>query len=855
MGGIELVGTIINGIFLLFLVITIAKGFFKGFWKSIRSLIGLVVGIILLLILLNPLANGVAKINVPGMDGSLNDVIVQALSDALVDGATIKEGSELYILCNSISLSVVKIIVIMVGVILIMLIVEPIVKLILRLLLGKDEHKKTLGVRFGGLGIGLAHFLIVTFILTLPLYGLSSLVLNYKNEIANMSGGEQVEVIEVVETIDNTIPNAINKIFGKNFTINTLGSLSKVKNENGTLNIIKEVNNLQPLVAVVIEAQGEDGIDFLSLLVNSKDDLVYFIENTNLFETMMPAVIEMLELKGTFDDSSIKIEDLKQIDFKHDKKNIAAVIEVLADFVEETNLDLDNPKQVLNNENLPVALKTLGEALQDSTFLDMFLGILQNVLNEATAGNDLGELSQILNITNIEKEFLANDLYQVGVLANSLAELGILDGNMDNILSKPDSLKKMLNAILDLSLVKGKESTILASVLDMIGFKEAFTNLGMELNFNNINWNEERVVLGNIIDEVANAHKNISDFELTSLATYIKDSNKHQYISPLLKALSKSAIFDFTFIVDIIEKELTSYGITSEINKDNLPTTGNWDNEIDCLLTVVGLSSDIDAIINDYHNRSSELGKLLNAVYSSTILKPIGKELLNDIIGQTGLAIDISTFDMDQVVSWEYEIQVLIKLETELENFDGEITSLGKEKVEQLIIVASGTSETPCYIGSFIVGTFIQAELQTILTEESYNNFINTHNLTNPSVLRESASDITSVVELSKLFNNIDNPENLNKETITELCDIYANLDTSNSSVTNSLVLEVVKSSDIDLTEEEFENVSFEAESAYLEEVLTAHSNNATDEELEALIKKAEEETVIAIAIINKYFR
>ena len=73
------------------------------------------------------------------------------------------------------------------------------------------------------------------------------------------------------------------------------------------------------------------------------------------------------------------------------------MLSVLFDFIEQTELDFDNPETILGNENLPNALKGLGEALKDTSFLDLLLGLLQDTLDDTLASSDdLGALKEIL---------------------------------------------------------------------------------------------------------------------------------------------------------------------------------------------------------------------------------------------------------------------------------------------------------------------------------------------------------------------------------------------------------------------------------------------------------------------------
>ena len=248
------------------------------------------------------------------------------------------------------------------------------------------------------------------------------------------------------------------------------------------------------------------------------------------------------------------------------------------------------------------------------------------------------------------------------------------------------------------------------------------------------------------------------------------------------------------------------------------------------------------------------IGELLDVICSSQILNPIGKEMLGKVISSANIDVDMNKLDVSKVVSWKYEVEVLLSLKNELAEAEQEIVELPTEQLEEIFKQAAGTEEQPCYVSSYIVGSLINLELKEILSDETYHQLVDDHDLTQPQVLRESIQDIISAIKLSKTFENVVVEEDITKEQVEELVDIYGSLDSS-TTVTNAIIKDIIIESNIDLTEEELEQIEYEKEAAFLEEVLTAISENASEEEIAELIAKAEEETIVAIAIINKYFK
>ena len=771
-----LVGTIINITFIVIFLISIGLGFLSGFWKKLRSLIGLAIGILLLIILINPIAKGIVNADLPVVGESISDLVVESISEGLEEGKELPANGEVALLCNSVALSIAKMVVLLIGTTVIFAVIIPITKLILRLIMGKDEHEKSIGMRFAGLGIAAAEFLIGCFLITLPIYGATTLVMDYEDVLKASEETEQI--IEVVEIVDNTIPNKINKIFGKNMPVNALGSFTKAKNKNGTINIIKEVQNAKPVVSTIIEAENEYDGDFLKAAIKNREELVEFIKNTNILETFMPAVIEILEVNDSIED--IYIVELKNIDFAEDKKHLADIVSVVFQFIEKTNLDLENPTEVLGNENLPSSLKDLGEALKDATFLKLLLGLLQGVLDDALAASqdELGAIVEILDVTKIEKENIPNDFYNLGIIANTIAHMGLLEEEA-NIFGNPQELKNLVIAIFDISLIKGNEEKVIDSLLNNMGLKESFTDLGIELDYTNVLWDQEKVAIGNIALSVGTAYNSIENFDLENIYQYFEDETTRPYLIDVIVSFTESSLIGKDFIISIIDNavNLVDYGV------------------------------------------------------------------------------DLKELDLDKVVSWEAEIESLVELIDIIQTSNIDITKMTEEEIEEIILIATGTKEEPCFIASYILGAIVNRELENFIGEEAYNEFHQNHDFTDPNVLRESVKDIVTIIALSKNFVETPDIEDWSKEEVKDFCDSIASIDVKNDEATVTILHEIAKDSNIDVTKEDIKNADIKAEAALLEEILTAINTNKSDAEIDALVKQAEEESVIIVAVIEKYFR
>ncbi len=669
----QIIGIILNIFFIFILLLMMGFGFLFGMWRRLRSLGGLLIGVLLLIILINPIANGIVNMNLPFVGESITDLVIELVSNEMANGALIAENSELALLCNSIALSVAKIAVLFIGMLIVFAVIVPLNLIILRIVLGPDKHEKNIGIRFAGMGIATAEVLIGFFLVTLPIFGTTSLIMSYEDVLAQ--NNDTVEVIEVVETVDNAIPNKITKIFGKKAPVNALGSLTKAKNKNGTINIYKEISNAKPIIKIVLEAESKYEGDFLSAAIDNKEELINFIRETNILETFMPAILEILETNDSLE--GVDIEELKKIDFSTDKAYIADMLSVLFDFIEETELDFKNPEALLGNENLPTALKGFGEALKDTTFLDLLLGVLQNALDDALASAEgLEALTEILDVTKIEKENLSSDLYQLGVIANSIYNVGILEENAD-LLSKPEELKKLINAVLDFSLVKGNEAEIIDTLLETANLKEALVELGIEINYENIDWNIEKVKLGNIIDAIAEANQNIENFNFENVGEYLSNDNERKYMINILNSLMDSSLIGNKFIVNIVTNLVNESDLGIDISKLDFNKVVSWENEITAIFELIDIVNSGELDVTKLSEEELEkivltaTGSKEEPTYiTSFLLGTIINEELEVFLGQEEYANFIANHDLtnpDTLRSSVKDIITIIKISSVVE--------------------------------------------------------------------------------------------------------------------------------------------------------------------------------------------
>ena len=108
----------------------------------------------------------------------------------------------------------------------------------------------------------------------------------------------------------------------------------------------------------------------------------------------MPVVVEILRIK--LNEQNIDFDQLANVNWSNEKQTIIDILRAMFEFAETTDLNFDNPDEILGNSNLPVALKNIGNTLNNSSlFKDVLLVYLNDIVKDSlsTIGEEYKSLS------------------------------------------------------------------------------------------------------------------------------------------------------------------------------------------------------------------------------------------------------------------------------------------------------------------------------------------------------------------------------------------------------------------------------------------------------------------------------
>lgn len=684
---------VFNVVCIIILGLMLLKGYMSGLWKSLVSLGILIVGMVILFILINPIGNSIVN---PENSGVIQDMI----NDMLVEEEAVMN-PEVADFILGLTAVIVKMLVLMIGMFLLICVIEPIISLIINSIVFKkkevnqenteNSNKKPIWLGLGGLGVKAVQFFIVMMGLLLPLFAVNSLVLSYEDTLVEnqVVDEETEEIFDTLNKLDKSFVkapvNAINGIFNTKLEVNMFSSTSIIKVGEQKINLIKEVYNAKSIVGIVLKHTGEDG-SVTELIIEGKEELADFIRESKLLETIYPLLINTIEQNNSLpEDSVITYDDLKSIDFSKDKNSIADIIVIIGEYLEQNNIDLDDTSSLLADEQLPNFLKSIGEELADTTFMEVVTKLTQSLLNEAAVENpELSNLLELLDLTKIENDTISSDMYNVGLLLNKIEELGLLDSEEIDILNNLDALEEMANIALKLSIFKGSEEKIIIYIFENFEILE-----GYEIDINNfdfdlvVSWEAEIHALFNIIEKYLDesGELNFKVEDLKELSGLIKGPNgepcyfANYIIGCIVKAELDKVVSDEIF-EDIDDKyDLTDPEVFGEVT-ESLGAALEIGTSIEKMEDVENLTTE------EITNICDTIANLDN--YKSDLVY----DLVVDLTDQKGINLDITKEEFnDASLTKEAEVleEVLMAINSNVSS--EELDKLVEKAEEETVII------------------------------------------------------------------------------------------------------------------------------------------------------------------------
>ena len=443
---------------------------------------------------------------------------------------------------------------------------------------------------------------------------------------------------------------------------------------------------LIPIASIAIQAtETENPIDVVIL---NRELITSSLKNSDLINVFMPLAVEIAD--NNTSEESIDFTKLKNVNWMDEKNRLIDILDAAIKFLDSTDFDLNDPIKVLGSEKLSVALKELGKALQQSEVVhDILMVYANDYLNETLKSSLPEGLEAIADIINLVKLDLENDFEILGVMANQIYETGLVtDSTQFNIIKNRTQIKNIIINAFHLSTIKGNEEKLISQLVTYTKFDEKLADMGVVLNYHNVDWDREVGYISNILYDVLEfaSQKGFTNFDDVDMLTLVKDNINDPLVIKIIDNICDSQVMHGS-IVSLIHKVLENANLQnweSQRFKDLANGTAKEEpnevkNEIHNLLNIV--NDALDLLSDGFDNidfktftddQFASIESILHTMNSSNFLAIDELSgVVNNMLSSTGY--DVSTIGVqDQNKNgttkdeWDEEIALIISIVKDL---------------------------------------------------------------------------------------------------------------------------------------------------------------------------------------------
>ncbi|MDY0363422.1 MAG: hypothetical protein RBR27_01725, partial [Bacilli bacterium] len=672
----------------VFLVLGALFGFLKGFFKSTYNL-AVFVGLLIIGIIISPIfVKIILNFDISSVvDVDYDGVIITSLSASITPIAEkimpelagkVVPGTEMYELVYQLMVTISRLIFIIVWYFLTISIfkfISWIVYLIIRPR-KKNRKKKTLNSRLLGMGIGFVHVVVVMFIISIPMGGITSLAASAQNLIPSNDEGDLAFFEEETPLIDlasgdsdelmtlmidfskklskdyrKTVIGGISgfiKIDGEGLDERFFSSLFSVKYNKQNIRLTSELKKGLSIYSLIEEKIDEE-ISIQEVLSLDEETLNYIIDTIKelkIINIIPPVGLEFAYLTGELDmitqeDYQAILTEIKAVNFSNDISSIADVgvkagkLGLLEK--QETdyylNLDVDKVKELF----IGIGSLELLDAI-DSFAFDLLLNMPE--VNDALINANIDP--EEINLSNVS---LGDEVTNLGNIYEAFVEMKIAYNDETQTVNlelvSDDSINLFSTAIYE-SLLFSQNINVLTNILIEqlpAEYRDVLTIDIIEQNdFVSILSLGVILIKTNILSEEFDFTDLFGEETMDKIATHI--SNSHllaDNINGVLDIILTEA--DLPFKIDIPE-DLTWYGDTGKTELKALLGSARQ-------LFELGIAEE-----NFVENlNSTNIEELSDVMDDSVILMHNMNNLLDFVIGESGIndTVTITIRDID----WE----------------------------------------------------------------------------------------------------------------------------------------------------------------------------------------------------------
>ena len=546
-------------------LIYMGLGFAFGTRKSLRRLLTFSVPFIILILLVDPVSKLITNSAFALITSEYGEIAVNYLEEYIASYGysitfEISEFSKTIQLANSITFTVVRFSIFVIGLLIILLVITPLTRYITWLTYrvqtnGKKNPKVSLASRFGGMAIASLRYIFVLILVVVPINGVistTSLLIKDASIILNLEEEGEVKTNEIIQTSSDVLEEiseglnyslirqffkqSANESTGVSVDMAYLGQFVEITVEEDKLNIFEEygmVRKIFPIANKVINIVTEENFDPVEIInrfdVEDVDGIRDMLQGLGTIKLIMPVTFEVgyiaLEKTNLMEEFGIDLSPIKEIDINKDYDLIVDASSIILRAVVAQDLEFETVDElidnIMNNEVLNKELKTfINDILDTDTVskigLPMAVSYINTAMDELNKP-ELDELQKLLTLENIE-DCLRNDISSVFEITKTLydSDLKILISalingedikNLEIDFSSSDLKEAVTSAIekiMELKMIHNHEETLIKALVSLATQNDL--NLDEVLYDENgnklINWSNETGLLVEALFEI-----------------------------------------------------------------------------------------------------------------------------------------------------------------------------------------------------------------------------------------------------------------------------------------------------------------------------------------------------------------
>lgn len=741
-------------------------GFLRGMFKSTYTLV-VNIGLILLGWFLSPifvrlvlnydLSTYGLRYN-GGVISTINKLLMDLIANSNANLASILvEGSRAMELYNAFVFMVMRIVILLIWLILTATIFKFFTWIIYLIIkprkYDKSGKKKKKGFlsRLGGAGVGLAHALIVTLLISIPIAGLTSIgsslmtvvekipveevsateAGNYRLLLSNdqiilqqevPSLDEYQDMILFMKNYRETYSGKIGKLIkigGVNFDEYVFDEMFSIKAQNTKVKFRHElevaVNVYDKIMTALngeaLTAEAVMGLD-KEILLDILDDLsnlklihvaipigLEVVVNTNVLQTQFGELTDIINLEDL-------LEEMATLNYQKEIENLGTAF---IDFLDFGIIGASEPVNfwTLGVENVQSVTNSLSEAKMLQVLGDVALAYLTNLpaYEDFLTKNNIEQTD--VNLSEID---LIDEIRNFGQIYQAIVDLGInsLDFNTIDLSTVTDEGVNNLSEVIYQSKLFSNNQTTLGKILVGVlppEFKEVIVVNNFEkADFVSILSLAVVMINANMFSDDSDPLQLLTEDNIEKIATYISQSNLlSSNIEGLLKMLLTSANlpFEINFPEDISwQGETGKKEFKAILNAASLLFESNLLNNPDFKELSDGtMDTNGDGIVDE--NDQNIIDELASNLSGSKVIRYNLTNIIDQVVNNSGQAISINGFENPDDWTYEqlYSLLRSVKIVLSKENLPQDLFDLTDEELD---IILTSTLVTEAIVDEII---------------------------------------------------------------------------------------------------------------------------------------------------------